>query len=154
MIEDKLVNEARNQGVAKAKGKYIFVLNDDIILYNDTIEKMIKALDTCTVAGPYFKRGIDDPRIYTSNWRNIVGFCFAFKRQDRDKLFPIDDRLKLWFGDNFIYHKANKNIGWWWFVYHRESKSLMSDEHRDRCLKIIEQDKDAWREIMEEKWWV
>jgi hypothetical protein len=58
---------------------------------------MIEALKYCTVAGPYFKRGEDDPKIYTSNGKNIVGFCFAFKKEDRDKLFPIDERLKLWY---------------------------------------------------------
>jgi glycosyltransferase involved in cell wall biosynthesis len=56
VIENKLVNEAWNEGVAQAKGRYIFVLNDDIILYNDTIPKMIKALEFATIACPYFKR--------------------------------------------------------------------------------------------------
>ena len=34
IIENKLVNEAWNEGIKKAKGKYILVVNDDIILYD------------------------------------------------------------------------------------------------------------------------
>ena len=150
VIENKLVNEAWNEGVAQAKGRYIFVLNDDIILYNDTIPKMIKALEFATIACPYFKRWENDPKVHTSNGKNIVGFCFAFKKEDRDKLFPIDERLQLRYGDNFIYHKANKRIGWWGFIYHRESKTLLADDKKERCQEIITRDKDQRLEIQEE----
>ena len=152
VIEDKLVNEARNEWVAKAKWKYIFVLNDDIIIYNDTFDKMKEALKYATVAWPYFKRWLDDPKIHTHNGKNIVWFCFAFKQEDKDKLFPIDERLKLWYWDNRIYHKANKRVWWWWFIYHRESKTLLDDKRKDECMQIIARDKDKRLEIQEENW--
>jgi len=147
------VNEAWNEWVMKAKWEYIMVINDDIILYNDTITKMMLALETSIVSWPYFRRA-DEERIYSTNWKNIVWFCYMFKKKDRERLFPIDPRLQLWFWDNWIYEKANRNIGWWWFIYHFESKTLFSEEHKKKCLEIIAEDKIQWEIIKKENWWI
>jgi len=43
--------------VAKAKGDYIFIINDDIIIYKNTIESMIRYLEHHTISCPYYTVG-------------------------------------------------------------------------------------------------
>lgn len=142
-IEDKLVNEAWNEWVEKAQWDYVLIINDDIVIEEWTIETMMAMLKHHKVACPYFSTKEDEETIYTNNGDNIVGFCFMIKREDLDKCFPIPEDLKIWYGDNWIYNRLDKDIWWWGKIHHRESKTLLSDEHRARVDKLIERDKHA-----------
>jgi hypothetical protein len=104
-----LVNPAWNAGVGASSGHYVAVLNDDIIIYPKTFAKMKRQCDIHSVWCPYFTRA-DDKKVYQSNGENIVGFCFGFHREENR--FPIPPTLKLWWGDNWLYHKHGKDIGW------------------------------------------
>jgi len=33
----------------------------------------------------------------------FLGSCFMMKRENMERVFPIDDRLKIWCGDNYLY---------------------------------------------------
>lgn len=143
-IEDTLVNEAWNIGVKKATGNYILILNDDIIIREWCIESMIWMLNYHKIACPYYSRGDDEEKIYASNGKNIVWFCFMMKKETIDECFPIPDDLKLWYGDNWIYNKLQWDIWRWGHIHHWESKSLTAPERKEQIDKIIEWDKYAW----------
>lgn len=144
-----LVNPAWNEWVKRAIGKYIVVINDDIIIYQKALAIMKEKCDTGKIWCPYFSRGTDVRKIYQSNgWDNIVGFCFGFRREDSK--FPIDERVKLWYWDNWLFHAHNKEIAWGWFIHHWESKTLLSNEKRAYCSQIIEEDKKQWSIIKQE----
>lgn len=142
-IENKLVNEARNVWVAQAKWDYILVINDDIIIKEWTIDRLIQLLDHHMIACPYFTRA-DDPKVYSSTGKKIIGFCYMFKASDKDKLFPIPSDLKLWYWDDWLYHRCDLDMWLWWHIHHYESRTILGKEHKERCDKIIERDKYAW----------
>lgn len=140
-IENKLVNEAWNEWVEQAKGDYILIINDDIVIPKWTIEAMIEELATCKVACPTFTCR-DKTEIHYSNADNIVWFCFMIKKEDISKCFPIPKELQLWYGDNWIYEKLDRNIGMVEPpIHHWESKTLMSDEMFEKCKIIAKEDK-------------
>lgn len=138
-IEWKLVNEAWNEWVERAKWEYVMIINDDIIIYPWTFEKFKIFADKWQIWCPYFTRANDFDKVYTSNNDNIVGFCFWFKKEFSK--FPIPENLKIWYWDNYLYHKHNKNIGWWGKIHHWESRTVLWEEHRTRINELIEQDK-------------
>ena len=105
-----LVNHAWNIGVQLATMDYIAVLNDDIIVYDKTFMHMKRQCDLGKIWCPYFTRREDFNKIYSANTENIVGFCFGF-RKDQSQ-FPIPENIKLWFGDNWLYHKHGRDIGY------------------------------------------
>lgn len=143
-IENKLVNEARNEGVSLSKWEYIFIINDDIVIYKNTIERMMFMADNHMIACPYFTKADNNQKVYSSNGKNIVWFCYMIKRCNIDKLFPIPSDLKLRYWDNWLFWKSNADIWIWWRIHHRESKTLYSKEHEEKCNNIIEWDKYAW----------
>lgn len=146
-IENKLVNEAWNEWVEQAKGDYILIINDDIVIPKWVIEWMIEVLKDKKVACPIFTRS-DDPKIYYNNNWNIVGFCYMIKSSDKDLCFPIPKELQLRYGDNYIYNKMSKSV---WYVdipiHHRESKTILSDEMFMKCKEICKKDKIEWMKI-------
>ena len=143
-IEWKLVNEAWNEWVNQATREYILVINDDIVIKEWTIERLKELLNYHLVSCPYFTRR-DEEKLHLNNWNNnICWFCFMFKKEDRDLFFPIPETLKLWYWDNYIYQKSENNIWWWWEIHHFESRTLLSDEHKEYCTRIIEEDKANW----------
>lgn len=143
-IENKLVNEARNEWVEIATGEYILVINDDIVIEKWTIETMMKLLEHAPISCPYFTRWDDvESKLHLHNGANICWFCFMFKQIDKWWLFPIPPELKIWFWDNWLYNKAKRNVARWGKIHHRESKTLLSKEHKERVDRLIERDKYA-----------
>ena len=145
-IENKLVNDARNEIVEKAKWEYILIINDDLIIYEWTIEKMMFLLDYHTVACSNFTRADNNQKLLVYNHKNICWFCYMIKKKDKDKLFPIPQELQLRYWDNRIYNRAREyKWDWrWWKVHHWESKTIYSKQQKERCDKIIALDKQYW----------
>ena len=154
-IENKLVNEAWNEWVEKAQYEYILIINDDIIIEKDIFIYIKRICDKRKVCCPYYSRWNNLNKVYDYSWptwRNIVWFCFAFKKEFSP--FPIDNRLKIWYWDNWIYEKFKGNIGWGWNIHHWESKTVLSPEHRERINTFIEEDKKQWEIICNENNWL
>jgi len=143
-IENKLVNEAWNEWVEKATWDYIFIINDDIVIEEWTIEALMNKSEFHTIACPYFTRKDDYEKLHNNNGKNIVWFAFMFKKENKDKFFPIPSDLKLWYWDNWIYNKIKWDMGFSGKIHHYESKTLLSEENKEKCNKIIERDTYAW----------
>jgi len=145
-VQWMLVNEAWNYWISKAKWDIILILNDDITI-SDDIWFYISQLKKWEVWCPYFSRQNNFNIVHSTNWDNIVWFCFWMYRKDW-KHIPND--LKLWYWDNFIYEYMNHNIVWGWNIHHFESKTLLSNEHKEMCEQIIQQDKENWKLIQKD----
>jgi glycosyltransferase involved in cell wall biosynthesis len=143
-IENTLVNEAWNKWVEQATGKYILIINDDIVIYEKTIERLMQLLDYCIISCPYFTQKEDFNLLSTHNRDNLCWFCYMFKVEDKDKLFPIPSDLKLWFWDNWLFYKAEKNLSWGWRIHHRESKTICAEDKKEYYKRITERDEYAW----------
>lgn len=152
---NKWVTYSWNRWVRESRGDYIFVINNDIkILSEDTISILRNLSDYHTIACPCYKRKhLED--VNNNNWLNIAWFAFMF-RVDKS-LFPIDERLKIWYNDNRLWNKAKGNIWWWWMIRHYESKTINKCASKwkikliyDKIQKIIKKDSQTWETIKAE----
>lgn len=143
-IENKLVNEAWNLWVAKSKWEYVLIINDDIVIKPKTIDILMALADHHKVACPYFTRADNNQKVYSSTWKKVIWFCFMIKRENLQWLFPIPEDLKLRYWDDWLFWKSWADIWLWWRIHHRESKTLLNKEHKERCDRIIQRDKYAW----------
>lgn len=142
------VNEKWNKGVDMAKGEIIFIINNDIVLTLGLVWGLLALLDSYKIACPFTTRG--KHKFMTPVFKkddNIAGWCFMMKKKD---WVPIDPRLDIWYGDDWIFHTQNKDVGYKWLVHHFESKTLRSPEIVVGIRKRIENDKLAWQEILKE----
>lgn len=110
--ENKWCNAAWNEGVSRAEGTFIAVLNSDITVPTDWDLKLIEALDDCTIACPYQTTPIHkDPigllPVFEKHAPAMIqGPCFMFKKRDVSRLFPIEGFVH-WYGDRLLADRAN-----------------------------------------------
>jgi len=143
-IENKLVNDAWNEWVEKSIWKYVLIINDDIIIYKDTIQKLMHLADIHKVACPYYTRADNNQKILSSTGKRVIWFCFMIKRDNLHWLFPIPNDLRLWYWDDWLFWKADMDMWLWGLIHHWESKTILSPEHRKKCDNIIAWDKYIW----------
>jgi len=104
---------AWNVGVKEATGDYIAVLNNDITLSKNWDVYLINELDKkgAMIANP-FQTDVAEPLPYGKSERsgniNIRGVCYAFKKTDRDYLFPLPSQLVMWFSDWWLALKVDE----------------------------------------------
>ena len=151
------VNQAWNLGVEESKWEYILIINNDILLTPWIDIKLIKAFEdpNIKVSCPVSTRGNyarQLPKFIKTD--NICWWCYMVKKENN--MFPIDDRLDIWYGDNWIYNMAGKE----WVVHikntlihHFESKTLKTKEQAEALWNRIEWDKLNREKILQEKWW-
>lgn len=148
------INWLRNKAFELAKNENIFVINDDITVsenYDYYIENMIG----WKIINPVFK----DPnnKSWTCKENNISWHARATDKKTREKIWPIDKCLKLWFGDDYIFYNAIDN----WInierttnisVYHFLSKTLTNEKIQEEVRKTIKNDTERRKEIIKANW--
>jgi len=110
--DNKGFSKANNQAIRKSNGEYILLLNPDTIVEDDTLQKVIRFMDTHHDAGglgvkmidgkgkflPESKRGLPSPSV---SFFKIFGFSMLFPKSrifskyhlgylDKDKIHQID----------------------------------------------------------------
>ena len=68
----------------------------------------------------------------------------------REDWKPIDDRLDLWYGDNWIYETQGHSVGYAGICHHFESKTINAPETKELVRKRINRDKLAWQVVKDE----
>lgn len=148
------INWLRNKAFELAKNENIFVINDDITVsenYDYYIENMIG----WKIINPVFKDPNNKNRTCKEN--NISWHARATDKKTREKIWPIDKDLKLWFGDDYIFYNAidhwidierTANIS----VYHFLSKTLTNGKIQEEVKKTIKNDTERRKEIIKANW--
>lgn len=101
--KNQWVTKSRNFGVKEAKWEYICVINNDMLFPQYFFDKMMsgfKEKDTMLVC-PRFTEGTLDyktPPMYLDG--HIFWSCYMFKQSDKDRLFPLDTRMRVFWSDN------------------------------------------------------
>ena len=107
--------KAWNLGASLVKFPYFVICNNDILFSPDWDKPLIRALnDDVWMVSPYHTQGElpgDFPK-GTDRAKNIIGqefglpfigSCFMMKKETWKMVGPIDERLNIWCGDNYIY---------------------------------------------------
>lgn len=117
------VNSAWNFGASLAIYPYIAWVNNDILFSPNWEKPLIEALDDETwLVSPYhtagelpkdFPQGKDRKNNMSGNETGIsfLGSCYMMKKENWERIGPIDRRLKMWCGDNYIFESIINDFG-------------------------------------------
>ena len=150
----KKITGLRNQAFELATNEDVFVINDDVE-FSKNFDKMIKEHLENNVVNPVFKTPHDEGLRYKDN--NISWHARAIKKSNRNKMWKIDERLRLRYGDDFIFHNAiDHGLKIEWItdveIFHRWSKTLMNEALKKEVDETIKQDQENRKTILKEKW--
>jgi cephalosporin hydroxylase/GT2 family glycosyltransferase len=162
------VNAAWNYGATLAEYPYIAWLNNDLLFSPNWEEPLYDYLDEETwVVSPYhtaYKIPDDFPagKDRKNNLEGVgvgipfLGSAFIITKENWKKIGPIDERLKIWCGDNYIYETV-KHLGKKCkevpasYVHHLINQTLNS---YDGINKILNKDMEVFNIIIKEKKWI
>jgi len=117
------VNAAWNTGINEANFPYICVCNNDILVTPGWAEPLINKLSNeIWMVSPFHTYGELPPSFPTGEERHnnmqgaktglpFLGSCFMLSKYSWSKIGPIDKRLKIWCGDNFLYEIITRTYG-------------------------------------------
>lgn len=150
---NKWVTYSWNTWVAKARWKYICVINNDILFPKNFFEKLMDWFTSTSIAmtvprWTHWRKWKESPVIrYYIN--HLCWFCYMFKQDLKDKLFPIDKRLRTFGNDNRLYYmckemKMDVCTVHDAICHHYESVTTLSIENIDLHMLF---------NIANEEWW-
>lgn len=150
----KKITGLRNKAFELAKNEDVFVINDDVE-FSKNFDKIIKEHLENNVVNPVFTTPNEEGLRYKDN--NISWHARAIKKSNRNKIWKIDERLRLRYGDDFIFHNAIDHglkieritdVE----IFHRWSKTLTNEVVQKEIDETIKQDQENRKTILKEKW--
>ena len=133
--------------------KTVLIINDDIEItewYDEIIEKEIEH----KVLNPMFHTPYHQWDLFKPDC--IAWHCYALQKEYLDKILPIDSKIKLYFWDDRIFHRAQeewldivrmKNV----YSFHYISKTCENPEIVEEVRKQIENDSIEFTKIVKER---
>lgn len=143
-----------NKAFEIAQNENVFVINDDIEVSKDFDEKIESHLWN-NIINPVFRSPKEEWLRYKDT--NISWHARAIKKSDWEKIWNIDERLKLRYWDDYIFHNAMdhglnikriEDVE----VFHRISKTLLNEKLKKEVELTTLQDKENRKTILKEKW--
>lgn len=162
------VNVAWNYGASLAKYPYIAFLNNDLLFSPKWVEPLYEALnDDVWVVSPYHTAyAIPDDFPAGKGRKNnlegvgvgipFLGSAFMITKENWSKIGPIDERLKIWCGDNYIYETV-KDAGKQCkevpeaYVHHLINQTI--NDYKG-VNEILNKDMETFNIIIKEKGWL
>lgn len=123
------VTKGWNKGVSMSAGKYIAVVNNDILFSPGWADPLIKALEEdekLMMACPLHTRHdlpADWPAGSTrhgNDFGGMLGCCFMMRGFDathcmwdhrEECIFPIDEEIVIWYNDNWLVNRITRDLG-------------------------------------------
>ena len=97
--ENKGVAKSWNQGIERAKGKYLIFLNNDVIVGENWLDDLISGLENHWIA-------------CVECGREFAGWCFAITRGRLDYIGKFDEQFEMmWFEDTDYKYRILKSGG-------------------------------------------
>ena len=158
---------AWNYGGELAKYPYIAFINNDILFSKDWEKPLIEALnEDVWVASPWhtagdlpadFPIGVTRKTNMMGNETGLpfIGSCFIMEKKNWDKVQPIDERFKLWSGDNYLYESVTQDFKKKTvevkdsYVHHFGGRTMMIPSSNP----IFEEDLRVFDEVFKSKGW-
>lgn len=110
------VNPSWNFGISQSLGKYISILNNDIIITNSFFRKIVDVFETYEDVGIVIPNTIDDAldledtndKVQVKKAKVREGWAFTIRRDMMNKIPPIPDILNKNFGDDYLFYFTSK----------------------------------------------
>jgi len=163
-----MVNDAWNYGASLAKYDYVCWCNNDILFSPNWETPLMNSLDNETwIVSPYHTPGLTVPDDFPAGRdrkKNMdghttglpfLGSCFMMEKKNWDKVGPIDERLSLFCGDNYIHESVVYDFGRQVkeikesYIHHFVSQSVGKTALSD----ILKQDTENFDKIYKERRW-
>lgn len=150
--ENKWVTYSWNYWINVSSSEYVLVINNDIDITKEVIDRMIQWLQDEEVM-------LSCPHEII-NWEyyhredNINWACWMIRRKDWEKIWPIDERLKIFFNDDWLFKRITQDL---WkridyfeeaIVHHCSKTVSWVDRIDEKTLR----DRDEYIKICLEKW--
>jgi len=163
-----MVTDAWNYGASLAKYNYICWCNNDLLFSPNWAQPLVDSLDNDVwIVSPYHTAGLEVPADFPlgKDRKNnmggnktglpMLGSCFMMEKKNWLKVGPIDERLRLWSGDNYIYESTLYDFGRVArevpesYIHHFVSQSI----DRKAVTAITQRDMDTFDEIYAARGW-
>jgi glycosyltransferase involved in cell wall biosynthesis len=163
-----MVTDAWNYGASLAKYNYICWCNNDLLFSPDWATPLVNALDNDTwLVSPYHTAGLKVPDDFPAGkdkknnmggnktGLSFLGSCFMMEKKNWLKVGPIDERLRLWSGDNYIYESTIYDFGRQVkeipesYIHHLVSQTI----NRGAVTEQTQKDMDTFDKIYAERGW-
>lgn len=149
--ENQWVTVAWNTWVNLSNWEYIVVINNDVIFpkkFFQTMMAWFKEWIMCV--NPRFSEWNVNYPSDVMYFRNMLAwFCYMIKKEDRTKIFPIDERLRIYGNDNRLHFKIKELGGKQVVKYDAICHHLKSQT----VFNVPNQDRDTYLDICDERWW-
>lgn len=149
--ENVWVTRAWNAWVELSNWEYICVINNDVIFPDGFFERMMDWFkEWIMCVNPRFSEGnvnYPSPVMYFRNM--LAGFCYMIKKEDRERIFPIDTRLRIYGNDNWLHFRI-RELGGKQVVkhdaicHHLKSQTVFNVTNVDRPMYFQICDENGW----------
>jgi glycosyltransferase involved in cell wall biosynthesis len=145
------VTKVWNHWASIAVGDYICIINNDVIFPKWFFENMMQWFHEWVVmVNPRFTEWNKDNPSQLMYFKNhICGHCYMFKLEDRDRLFPIDTRFRIFGNDNWLWHRIDE-IGGKQCVKH---DAICHHLKSQTVFNIPNEDRKIYLDMCLEEWW-
>lgn len=144
------VTKARNRGVELAEGEYICVINNDVLFLDWHFEKLMNWLTGKTIMTcPRFTEWTKPFATAVTYFKDhICGHCFCFKKSMRKKLFPIDERMRIFGNDNRLYYHLKEQ----WYNLKLIKDAICHHFGKQTTFAVQNTDRPIYFQIAKERW--
>lgn len=151
---DKKITWLRNKAFEMSKNENVFVINDDVEV-SKNFDKIIQEHLKNNIVNPVFRTPHEEWLRYKDN--NISWHARAITKKNRNKIWMIDERLKLRYWDDFVFHNAIEH----WLkieritdveVFHHHSKTVKNEKLKSEVELQQMEDMFNRKDILKEKW--
>ena len=153
------VNPSWNLGISLSKGKYVSILNSDIIISTSFFKKTIQALQISNDFGIIIPNTTKDRNSNLENDQLPIirdvekreGWAFTIRKEILDKIKPIPLELNLFFGDDYFF-ECSKLLGYRNIkvmnnlIYHYKNATI-NNEVSKTFRNIMKKEREEWEEI-------
>jgi glycosyltransferase involved in cell wall biosynthesis len=163
-----MLTDAWNYGASLAKYDYICWCNNDILFSPGWDKPLVDALDNDTwITSPYHTPGKEIPNDFPAGKDRktnmdgnktglpFLGSCFMMEKKNWLKVGPIDNRVRLWCGDNCLYESVVHDFGRQAkevkesYIHHFGGQSI----DRDALSDVVKKDLEVFDIIYKERRW-
>lgn len=151
---NKWVTYSWNLWVELAQWNYICVINNDVVFPNLFFERLINGFNDdsrviFTVPRRTNGRKWKENMVIRYYWNHLCWFCFMIKQEDKNIIFPLEPRLRIFGSDNRAYHKAKEM----WFKINTIKDAVCHHYESITSKSEYNIDTEIFYDIAKEEWW-